>query len=130
MINTVTIAGYLGRDPDSQVTEDGRAIALFTVAVNEIYGQGDDQKKLTHWVDCISFGKIAEVIETYLMKGSKVTVSGRIRQNKWESSDGRKNSKLVVIVEQLEFMSRKDSETQVVKPDEADDSYPSVEDAA
>ncbi len=105
MINTVTVAGYLGNDPKTVVLESKLVITKFSIAVNEVRGKGADRKELTHWIDCTAFGILASTIDKFLTKGSKVTVAGKLNQQKWES-EGKKMSRLVVIVENIAFMSK------------------------
>jgi single-strand DNA-binding protein len=111
MINSVTITGHLGDNPKAIALESGLAIANFSIAINEVRGKGADRKEVTHWVDCTAFGLLAETIHKYLSKGSKVTVAGRLSQQKWESQDGKKMSKIIVIVDNIAFMSQKNSGT-------------------
>ena len=105
MINTVTVAGYLGDKPKTVELENKLVITKFSIAVNEVRGKGADRKELTHWIDCTAFGILASTIDKYLTKGSKVTVAGKLNQQKWES-EGKKMSRLVVIVDNIAFMSK------------------------
>ena len=106
MINSVVITGNLGKDPELTTSEGGTVITRFSIAVNEIRGKGNEKKTKTHWIDCVAFGPIAEATSTYVGKGSKVTVQGRLNQRKWENESGQMFNRLVVIVEKIAFMTK------------------------
>lgn len=111
-INTVAISGNLTRDAELRSTSSGTSIARFCVAVNErrknAAGEWDD---FANFVDCVMFGRRAESLAQYLTKGSKVAVSGSLRYSSWEDSNtGQRRSKLDVLVDELEFLSRSNSQ--------------------
>ena len=106
MINTVTITGNLGGRPEGKTLESGLEVSKFSVALNEVRGKGDEKKEYTHWIECAALGNLAAVINKYLDKGSRVTLVGRLQQQRWLTSDGKKMSKLIVFVENIAFMSK------------------------
>lgn len=110
-INRVCISGNLTRDPELRSTAGGTSVMGFGVAVNERRknSQTGEWEDYPNFVDCTLFGKRAEALEQYLSKGAKVAIEGRLRYSSWEK-DGQKRSKLGVIVEEIELMSRRDGE--------------------
>lgn len=110
-INRVCISGNLTRDPELRSTAGGTSVMGFGVAVNERRknSRTGEWEDYPNFVDCTLFGKRAEALEQYLSKGTKVAVEGRLRYSSWEK-DGQKRSKLGVIVEEVELMSRRDGE--------------------
>ena len=110
-INRVCISGNLTRDPELRSTAGGTSVMGFGVAVNERRknAQTGEWEDYPNFVDCTLFGKRAEALEQYLSKGTKVAVEGRLRYSSWEK-DGQRRSKLGVIVEEVELMSRRDGE--------------------
>ena len=110
-INRVIISGNLTRDPELRSTQSGMDVMSFGVAVNERRknAQTGEWEDYPNFVDCTLFGKRAEALEQYLSKGTKVAVEGRLRYSSWEK-DGQRRSKLGVIVEEVELMSRRDGE--------------------
>lgn len=109
-INRVIISGNLTRDPELRNTQSGMAVLQFGMAVNERVknqqtGEWEDRP---NFIDCAMFGNRAEAVSRYLSKGTKVTVEGKLRYSQWER-DGQKRSKLEVVVDELEFMSRSES---------------------
>lgn len=108
-INRVNISGNLTRDSELRATSSGMQIASFGVAVNDRRkNQSGEWKDYPNFIDCVMFGKRAESIFQYLTKGTKVAIEGKLRWSQWEK-DGQKRSKLEVIVDEIEFMSTKNS---------------------
>ena len=111
-INSVTISGNLGQDPELKSTQGGTSVLRFRMAVNERRkDQGGEWADYANWVTCVVFGNRAEGIAPYLSKGSKVCVQGHLRYSQWEK-DGQSRSSLDVIVDEIEFMSRSDAQPQ------------------
>ena len=110
-INRVCISGNLTSDPEIRSTAGGTSVMGFGVAVNERRknAQTGEWEDYPNFVDCTMFGKRAEALERYLSKGSKVAIEGKLRWSQWES-DGGKRSKLEVVVDEIELMSRRDDE--------------------
>ena len=112
-VNVVAISGNLGSDAELRQTQAGTNILSMAVAVNERRkDQSGEWSDYTNWIDCTVFGKRAESLAQYLVKGTKVSVQGRLHQSKWQTQDGQKRSKLEVIVDEIEFMSSKQGEQQ------------------
>lgn len=110
-INRVCISGNLTRDPELRSTAGGTSVMGFGVAVNERRknSQTGEWEDYPNFVDCTLFGKRAEALEQYLSKGAKVAIEGRLHYSSWEK-DGQRRSKLGVIVDEMELMSRRDGE--------------------
>lgn len=104
-INKAVISGNLTRDCESRSTAGGMTVARFSVAVNERVKNGDKWEDRPNFIDCAIFGRRAEALEGYLVKGAKVCVEGKLRWSQWEK-DGQKRSKIEVVVDEIEFMSR------------------------
>ena len=98
------------RDPEVRRTAGGMAVVSFGVAVNDraknpATGEWEDRP---NFIDCVMFGTRAEKLAPYLSKGCKVALDGRLRWSQWQAQDGSKRSKIEVIVDEIEFMSRRD----------------------
>lgn len=106
-INRVNISGNLTRDPELRQTQGGMAILSLGVAVNDRRKNQQTGKweDVPNFVDCVVFGTRAEKLAQFLAKGSKVAIEGKLRWSQWEK-DGAKRSKLEVVVDEIEFMSR------------------------
>ena len=114
-INRVNISGNLTRDPELRVTSGGTQVLSFGVAVNDRRRnpQTGEWEDYPNFVDCTMFGTRAEAVKRYLSKGSKVAIEGKLRYSSWER-DGQRRSKLEVIVDEIEFMSRGQQAMRVV----------------
>lgn len=112
MINRVILAGNLTRDCEVKQTKGGMAIIHFGIAVNERVknSQTGEWEERPNFIDCAMFGKRAEAVSRILAKGMKVAIEGKLRQSTWTAKDGSKRSKLEVIVDEIEFMSRSDGQ--------------------
>ena len=106
-INSVSISGNLTREPEVRQTQSGTCILNFGVAVNERRKnpQTGEWEDYPNFIDCVMFGQRAESVSKFLDKGSKVAIHGKLRYSSWEK-DGQRRSKVEVVVEDIEFMSR------------------------
>ena len=111
-INRVIISGNLTRDPELRSTQSGMDVMSFGVAVNDRRRnpQTNEWEDYPNFVDCTMFGNRARSLHQYLSKGTKVAIEGKLRWSQWER-DGLKRSKLEVIVDELEFMSSRNSDS-------------------
>ena len=112
-INKVFISGNLTRDCELRATQSGTQILTFGVAVNDRRKnpQTGEWEDVPNFVDCVIFGNRAESVSKFISKGSKVAIEGKLRYSQWEK-DGNKRSKLEVIVDEIEFMSKRESQPQ------------------
>lgn len=125
-INRVCISGNLTRDPETRRTAGGTAAMSFGVAVsdrakNQQTGEWEDRP---NFVDCVMFGTRAEAVGRYLSKGTKVAIEGKLRWSQWQTRDGQKRSKLEVIVDEIEFMSRSEQQAHAPAADVYDEDIP------
>lgn len=100
-INIVNISGNLTRDCTKKKAGE-TPLVEFSIAVNEFR---KDKDPYTSFFDCVLFGKRAQGLADYLLKGQKVAVSGRMRQDRWQTPEGENRSKVVVIVQEIEILT-------------------------
>lgn len=93
--NTVTVTGNAGAEPELRFTQSGLAVASFSIAVYE----GKD--KDSSWYDVTCWDQLAENATESIQKGTRVTVVGRLTQDKWETDDGQKRSKVKIIADDV-----------------------------
>jgi single-strand DNA-binding protein len=106
-MNSITIAGGLGRDAELKYLNNGDPICNFSVADS----QGKD--KGTIWWNCSLFGKRGEALAQYLTKGQSVTVVGIVTEREWSDKEGNKRKSMDVRVSEIALQGgRKDSEPQ------------------
>ena len=112
-INKCFISGNIGGEPEARQTSSGMFVLTFSVAVNErVKDSEGNWGDRPNWVSCTFFGTRAEKLQAYLVKGTKVAIEGKLRYSSWESKDGSRRSKLEVIVDEIEFMSRGNGQQQ------------------
>jgi len=103
--NRVLLLGNLTRDPQLSYTPNQKAVCDFGIATNRRWtGQDGSQRDEVCFIDCRMFGKRAEAIQKYSLRGDQLLVEGRLTFESWEAKDGTKRSKLRVTVENFEFM--------------------------
>lgn len=100
-MNNLTIAGSLGRDAEVKYLANGDAVASFSVADS----QGKD--KPTIWWNCSLFGKRAESLSQYLVKGGAVTVTGSVTEREWTDKEGQKRKSMDVRVNDIALQGGK-----------------------
>ena len=112
-INRVIISGNPTRDPELRSTAGGTSVLGFGVAVNDRRKnqQTGEWEDYPNFIDCTMFGARADALHKYLSKGTKVAIEGKLRWSQWER-EGQKRSKIEVIVDELEFMSSRNSDAQ------------------
>ena len=99
MINKVILVGNLGREPDIKYTGDGKAIANLAVATNESWTDKTTGQKVekTEWHRVVIFGRLADIAQKYLHKGSKVYIEGQLRTRSWDQNGEKKYTTEVVL---------------------------------
>lgn len=102
-MNLVVLIGRLTRDPELKFGQSGKAYSRFSIAVDNPMKKGE-----ADFINCVAFGKTAELIGEYMRKGSKIGVNGRLQMNRFEIN-GEKRTSYDVLVEQIEFLDSKGS---------------------
>lgn len=89
--NRVQLIGNLGNDPEIITLESGKKLAKMTIATNETYKNAKgDLVKETQWHNVVAWGKTAEIIEKYLVKGKEVAIEGKLTSRSYEDKEGIK----------------------------------------
>lgn len=101
-LNKVILVGRLTRDPEVRYTQTGKAVASFSIAVDEGYG---DQKR-TNFIPIIVWDKLAEICGNNLSKGRRVLVEGRLQIRDFEK-DGQKRRSTEVVAQVVTFLDGK-----------------------
>ena len=111
-LNKVMILGNVGNEPEVRQTQSGRAVANFSVATTDVWGEGEDRQERTEWHQVVVWGKLAETCGQYLTKGRQVMVEGRLQTRSYEDRDGNKRSVTEIVAQQVQFLGgRKDNGT-------------------
>jgi single-strand DNA-binding protein len=101
-MNTITISGNVGRDPELKYSASGTAVVKFSVADTT----GKDDNKKTVWHDVVVFKEQAEHVAASVKKGSRVIVTGRLDKSEYTGKDGTKKQRVEVIADDVSISLR------------------------
>lgn len=106
MRNRVQLIGNVGNDPEIKTLETGKKVAHLTIATNETYKneQGDKVEK-TEWHRVTAWGKTAEIIEKFVVKGKEVAVEGKLTHRSYDDKNGEKRYVTEVVVNEILLLS-------------------------
>ncbi|WP_417841992.1 single-stranded DNA-binding protein [Terasakiella sp.] len=101
-VNKVILVGNLGRDPEIRFSQAGKKIANFTIATSEQWKdrQTGERQERTEWHRVVVFNDgLADVVERFVKKGSKVYIEGQLKTRKWQGQDGKDNYTTEVVLD-------------------------------
>ena len=102
MINKVILIGNIGAKPEIRKTQNGDKVASFTIATSENWkDQQGQQQTRTEWHKIVIFGKLTQIVESYLDKGSKIYIEGQLRTRKWTNQQGQDQYSTEVVLTQF-----------------------------
>jgi single-strand DNA-binding protein len=108
--NKVQLIGNLGKNPEIKTTDSGKRLVKFSVATNEMYTNNKGEKvKETQWHNLVAWGKLAEVAEKYLNKGSEVAIEGKLITKDYTDKEGNKKYTTEIQVNELLMLGNKAS---------------------
>jgi single-strand DNA-binding protein len=103
--NKVQLIGRLGQDPEVKHLEGGKTVANFSLATNyKFKNKQGEWAESTDWHNLVAWGKTAEIIEKYVLKGSEIGIEGRLTTRSWDDKDGNKRYTTEVLVNELMLM--------------------------
>lgn len=106
-LNKVFIVGRLTADPVLKSTQGGQNVCSFNMATNRTYtDKAGKKQEQTEFHSCTAWGKTAELITTYMKKGSEMLVEGRLQTRNWDDKQGVKHWKTEIVVESIQFGAR------------------------
>ena len=113
MFNKVVLVGNLTRDIELRYAANGNGIGNTAIAVTRKFNVNGEKREETCFVDITFFGKMAEVANQYLRKGSKLLVEGRLKFDQWnDATTGQPRSKHSVVVENMEMLGSSQNQQQ------------------
>ncbi|MFO7838772.1 MAG: single-stranded DNA-binding protein, partial [Desulfosalsimonadaceae bacterium] len=109
-LNKAILIGRLGKDPEIRYTQDGRAVANFTIATNEEWKDKNtgEKRERTEWHRIVAFGKLGEICGEYLSKGRLVYVEGRLQTRSWEQ-DGVTKYTTEIVAGDMQMLEAKNA---------------------
>jgi single-strand DNA-binding protein len=121
-LNKVQLIGYLGKDPEARTTPTGKKLLQFSLAVTRRWKTAGEGKEATDWFNVEVWGRLGEISQQYLKKGSLVYVEGRLQTDRYEDKGGETKYFTRVVVSSLQFLDRKPTEEPVEDVGIAEDS--------
>ena len=115
-MNKVIFTARPTKTPEIRYSADGKAVAKFDCAVNRTFKREGEPE--ADFFSCVAFGKVAETIEKYVNKGTKILIEGEVRNNNYTNKDGQKVYGTQILVNAFEFCESKGTGgVQTFKPD-------------
>jgi single-strand DNA-binding protein len=109
-LNKVQLIGNLGKDPQTRFTPTGKKVCSFTLAVNNRWKDKDgNTKESTNWFNIDAWGRLGEICQQYLTKGSLVYLEGRLQTDRYEH-EGETRYITKVILNSMQMLDRKAEE--------------------
>lgn len=122
-LNRVQLIGRLGKDPESKFTPTGKKVAHFSVAVsNRWKSKEGESKDHTEWVNVEAWGRLGEVCQEYLRKGSLVFLEGRLKTDRYENEGDVKYYTKVVALS-MQMLDRKPNDEPLMTVEEEAPEY-------
>jgi single-strand DNA-binding protein len=112
-LNRVQLIGYLGRDPEARTIPSGQKVSHFSLAVTRRWKSGGQNKEATDWFNVEVWGRLGEISQQYLKKGSLVFLEGRLQTDKYDDKGESKYFTKVVALS-MQFLDRKPADEPVV----------------
>lgn len=129
-INVVIAEGNLTRAAELSRWSDGTPYCRFTIANNESYRDRNGQwQDIPSFIDCLCRGSYAEAMAKHLLKGRRITVTGRLKQQVWTDSQGNRRTSVIVKVSEISlapFGNASFRPVQEQHPDSHEDSGPEI----
>lgn len=111
MLNKIIIMGRLTRDPELRSTQNGTAVAFFTLAVDRDGKDKQTGERAVDFIDCVAWRQTAEFVSRYFSKGRMAVVEGRLQLRDWTDKEGNKRRAAEVMVGSIYFGdSKRDAE--------------------
>ncbi|MRX69225.1 single-strand binding protein [Flavobacterium resistens] len=107
MKNRVQLIGNVGGEPEIRTLETGKKVAHLTIATNDYYKNDKGEKvQQTEWHRVTAWGKVAEIIEKYVVKGKEIAVEGKLTHRSYDDKNGEKRYVTEVIVNDVLLLSK------------------------
>jgi len=111
-LNKAQLIGRTTRDIELKTLPSGTTVASFSLATNRTWKQDGQKKEATTFHNIVAFGKTAEILAQYVHKGDEIMIEGRIENRSWEGTDGKKQYRSEIIVENFQFGAKKQGSSQ------------------
>ncbi len=107
-VNKVIILGNLTRDPETRTTPSGQTVASFGLATNRFWTdkESGEKKRQTEFHNVVAWGRLAEIAQQFLKKGSLTYIEGRLQTREWEDQQGNKKYRTEIVAEKMQLGPR------------------------
>jgi single-strand DNA-binding protein len=117
-VNKVILIGRLGRDPETRYTSSGQAVCNFTLATDESFkDRAGERQKRTEWHRIVMWGKLAEISQQYLKKGTMIYIEGRLQTRQWDDRSGNKRTTTEIVANVMRMLSPRGEAPAAVPPE-------------
>ena len=131
-LNKVMMIGRLTRNPEVRTTPKGQHVCTFGIATNRVYKDATGNKQdQVEFHNIVGWGKLAEIMGQYLMKGKRIYIEGRLQTREWQTQDGQKRSRTEIIAENMIMLDSKQraaSDAEAPATEEGSQSQETIED--
>jgi single-strand DNA-binding protein len=105
--NKVQLIGHVGNDPEIKTFDGGKKLAKLNVATNESYKNDKGEKvEETQWHNLVAWGKTADIIEKYVVKGKEIAIEGKLTHRSYEDKNGEKRYVTEVVIDELLMLGK------------------------
>jgi single-strand DNA-binding protein len=105
--NKVQLIGHVGNDPEIKTFDGGKKLAKLNVATNQSYKNEKGEKvEETQWHSLIAWGKTADIIEKYVVKGKEIAIEGKLTHRSYEDKNGEKRYVTEVVIDELLMLGK------------------------
>ncbi|MES2575519.1 MAG: single-stranded DNA-binding protein [Bacteroidota bacterium] len=107
MKNTVQLIGHVGQEPEIKTLDGGKKVANITLATNEVYyKENGDKVEQTEWHKVVAWGKTAEIIEKYVVKGKEIGIEGKLTHRSYDDKNGEKRYITEVVANEILLLGK------------------------
>ena len=106
-VNKVILVGFVGKNPETRVMQEGNSVTNFSLATTEKYkDKTGEQKSISEWHKISCFGKLSEITSLYVKKGSQLYIEGKITTRSWKDANGVQKYSTEIKADKIEFLNR------------------------
>lgn len=111
-VNKVILVGNCGQDPEVRYMPSGGAVTNISIATSESWKDKNtgDQQERTEWHRVVFFNRLAEIVEQYVKKGTKLYVEGSLRTRKWQGQDGQDRYTTEIVASEMQMLDSRGSQ--------------------
>lgn len=108
-----TIEGFVTHEPQLKKTKTGKSVCTFSIAVNH-YSKSEEPPRVS-FIEVETWEKTAEMCSNNVTKGKRLMIIGNLRQDRWESEDGKSRSRIKIVGNEIRFLESKIKQNEAAK---------------